>query len=322
MATMLLPLSVFVAATLLVLLGYLIWARFFDPRSHAKKRRLKTILSAGRQGGQRLSSALGTMQEHPVETWLRSRSGAYRRLEGLVRQTRSPLAAWQLAGIMLALFTAVTAASFLIHANFMLVLLPGIVAAGMPLLWLSGQARRRSKAFGEKLPETIDHISRALRAGHSLTSAIGMVGKEFPDPIGVEFKTVFDEISFGSQFNEAIGQLASRVQSSDLNFFVVSIMIQHETGGNLTELLDGLSKTMRERIKLQGKIRTLSAEGRISAWILGSLPFVFTGIMTLLNPGYISILWSTPQGQTLLLAGSGLMAVGLALLRRIILIKV
>ena len=158
--------------------------------------------------------------------------------------------------------------------------------------------------------------------GHSLTSAIGMVGKEFPDPLGHEFKIVFDEISFGIPFKEAIDRLADRVQSYDLNFFVISLKIQHETGGNLTELLDGLANTLRERIKLRGKIRTLSSEGRSSAQVLGSMPFVLAGILGLINPGYISLLWTTPQGQKLVLIGGGLMSVGFFLLNRIIKIKV
>jgi tight adherence protein B len=186
-------------------------------------------------------------------------------------------------------------------------------------MWL---ARKRRKVFDDKLPETLDYISRALRAGHSLTSAIGMVGKELPDPTGQEFKTVFDEISFGISFKEAISQLAGRVKSDDLNFFVISLTIQHDTGGNLAELLDGLAKTIRERIKLRGKIRTLSAEGRISAVVLGAMPFAFAGIITLIRPVYISVLWSTPQGHMLLLIGGVLMAAGMLVLNRMTHIKV
>ncbi|MGB8248421.1 MAG: type II secretion system F family protein, partial [Chlorobium sp.] len=208
------------------------------------------------------------------------------------------------------------------HVNPLLLIVLAVAIAGTPVLWIVRQVNQRRRAFGDKLPETLDYISRALRAGHSLTSAISMVGKELPDPIGHEFKTVSDEIVFGIPFKDAMGQLADRVQSNDLNFFVISLMIHHETGGNLTELLDGLAKTIRERVKLRGKVRTLASEGRASAWILGGLPFVFAGIISLINPGYISVLWTTPQGHTLLLIGAGLMVMGIFVLSRIIRIKV
>jgi tight adherence protein B len=149
-----------------------------------------------------------------------------------------------------------------------------------------------------------------------------MVGKEFPDPIGTEFKMVADKINFGIPFKDAISQLADSVKSRDLNFFVVSILIQHETGGNLTELLDGLANTMRERVKLRGKIRTISSEGRTSAWVLGCMPFVIAMLLWLTNPAYISLLWTTPQGRNFIFTGCLLMVFGFVVLRRIVQIKV
>jgi len=129
-------------------------------------------------------------------------------------------------------------------------------------------------------------------------------------------------MAFGIPFKDALGQLAVRVQSNDLNFFVTSLMIQHETGGSLAELLDGLANTIRERFKLRGKVRTLSSEGRASAWILSGMPFVLAGVIALINPGYISLLWTTPQGQKLILIGFVLMVFGIFMISRIVQIKV
>ncbi|MEI8032679.1 MAG: type II secretion system F family protein [Chlorobiaceae bacterium] len=319
MNTFLIPFLAFVAVMLIMLVVYLVWIRFFDRGTKAKKQRLQTIQSAVHWSGQNLKS---TLQEGALEAWLRARSGTFQQLENLVRRAHSPLTAWRFMAIMLALFTTVLMLGLLRQINILLLCVIDLAISSTPLVWLSLQANRRRQAFEDKLPETLDYISRAMRAGHSLTSAIGMVGKEFSGPVGHEFKTVFDEISFGIPFKEAIGQLSDRVQSNDLNFFVISLMIQHETGGNLTELLDGLSKTMRERVKLRGKIRTVSSEGRASAWVLGSIPFVLAGILTIINPDYISLLWMTPKGQTLMLIASGLMAVGFFLLKNIIQIKV
>jgi tight adherence protein B len=323
MTTILLPLSAFLAVILITLLAYGVWSQFFDRRKQAKQERLQTIYNAVHWGGQSPGITQTALEDSAIAAWLRSHSKKFVQFENLVQRAHSLLTAGRLMGLMLALFIAVVLFGFLLtRSNPLLLVALALAIASTPVLWLSRLANQRRKAFEEKLPEALDYISRSLRAGQSLTSAIGMVGKEFPDPIGLEFKTVFDEISFGISFKEAIGQLGERVQSNDLSFFVISLMIQHETGGNLTELLDGLSKTIRERFKLRGKVRTLSSEGRMSAMVLGSMPFVFVAILMLINPGYISLLWSTPQGHTLLYIASGLMAFGFVVLNHIIQIKV
>jgi tight adherence protein B len=322
MTTFLTSFFVFVAVVLITALLYWAWSNFFDSRSKAKKERLRAIHAAVHPSEPSIGSARFPQAENELETWLRSRSRTFVALENLIRRARSPLTAGRLIGLMLVLFTVVLAYGLLHQINLWLLFGLAFALANLPVLWLSQKASKRARAFGDKLPETLDYISRALRASHSLNSAISMVGKEFPDPIGTEFKTVADKISFGISFKDAIRELADGIQSRDLNFFVVSILIQHETGGKLTELLDGLAKTMRARIKLRGKIRTLSSEGRASAWILGSLPFVLTGILTFANPDYISILWTTAQGQNLIVIGCVLLFTGLVVLKRLVKIKV
>jgi tight adherence protein B len=322
MSPFLLIFVVFVTVVLIMSLLYWVWSNFFDYRNKAKKERLQSIQNAVHSSNASLGSSLLPLPGSEFETWLRSRFRTFVRLESLIKRAHSSVTSGQLLGLMLILFIVVLAFALLRQVNPWLTLALAAVAAGMPVLWLSRKAKKRGKAFGDKLPDTLNYISRALRASHSLNSAISMVGKEFPDPIGTEFKTVADKIGFGIPFKDAIGQLADGIQSNDLNFFVVALLIQHETGGNLTELLDGLANTMRARIKLRGKIRTLSSEGRASAWILGSLPFVLAAILTIANPEYISILWTTPQGRDLILIGSVLMAIGLFVLNRISQIKV
>jgi tight adherence protein B len=318
MKTLLFPFFAFAAVMLIMLLVYGVWFHFFDRRNQAKKKRLLAIHNAVHPDKQSLSS----MQDSALESWLRLHFRTFEQLETRVQRAHSPFTAVRIMSFMLSLFTVVVVLGLLIQINLLLLLVLAVAITSTPLLWLSRLADQRRKAFEDKLPETLDYISRAMRAGHGLTSAIGMVGKEFADPIGYEFKTVFDEISFGISFKEAIGQLSERVQSNDINFFVISLMIQHETGGNLTELLDGLASTVRERVKLRGKIRTLASEGRASAWVMGSIPFVLAGILSLISPVYMSVLWTTPQGQKLILIGGVLMAVGFFLLNRIVQIKV
>ncbi len=322
MTTFLIPFFVFMAVMLILLLVYGVWIHFFGRRNQAKKKRLQAIYSVVHWGGQSLGSTQTTSQDSALETWLRSRFRTFEQLENLLQRSHSLLTAGRLMGIMLSLFTVVVVLGFLRQTNPLLLIVLAVALASMPVLWLSRRANKRRQAFGDKLPETLDYISRTLLAGHSLSSAIGMVGKEFADPIGYEFKKVFDEMGFGIPFKDSIDHLAERVQSYDLNFLVISLKIQHETGGNLTELLDGLAKTMRERIKLRGKIRTLTSEGRASAWILGSMPFLLAAVLGFIAPGYMSVLWTTPKGQTLIFISGGLMAVGFFVLNRIIQIKV
>ena len=322
MSTVLISSGVFVAVVLVTTLLYWIWSNVFSSRGKAKKERLQAIHATIHARDHRLDSALSYRTENELETWLRSRSRTFARLESLVNRSRSPITAGHLTGIMLALFIVALVFGFLRQFNIWLLFAQAIAIAIAPLLWLSRQAGKRGQAFGKKLPDALNYISRALRASHSLNMAISMVGREFPDPIGTEFKTVADKISFGIPFKDAISQLSESIQSKDINFFVVSILIQHETGGNLTELLDGLANTMRERIKLRGKIRTLSSEGRASAWILGSLPFVLAVILWIANPDYISLLWKTEQGQNLMVIGFILLFAGLVALNRLVKIKV
>ncbi|HCD36331.1 MAG TPA: pilus assembly protein TadB [Chlorobium sp.] len=322
MAKYLIPFFAFEAVLLLTVLFFWAWARYLSTDSKTKKQRLRTVHEAVHSIGPNPGGMQTTRNDSALELWLRSRFATYGSLENLVLRAHSPLTTRRLLILMIALFTVVVALGLQNHNNPFLILALAFCIAGSPVLWLLKLADRRRRAFEDKLPEALDHISRALRAGHSLAPAMGMVGQEFGDPIGYEFKIVFDEIGFGIPFKEAIGRLAERVQSNDLNFFVISLTIQHETGGNLTELFDGLARTIRHRIKLRGKIRILSSEGRASGWVLGSMPFVLMAVLSLINPEYIAQLWTTPQGNTMMMIGAGLMSVGFVVLKRIVQIKV
>jgi len=188
----------------------------------------------------------------------------------------------------------------------------GLLAGSIFPLRLKLKSDKRRMHFENQLPEALDFIARALRAGHGLTMAIGMVGDELPAPIGPEFKLVFDEVNFGIPFDDAISNISERINSTDLNFFIISTKIHRETGGNFTEILESISKTIRERIKLQGRVRTLSAEGKFSGVLLGVLPFVVGGLMTLVNPDYMSELWFSEKGQDLVVIGLLLIILGFA----------
>ena len=139
-------------------------------------------------------------------------------------------------------------------------------------------------------------MTRALQAGHAFTSALKMAGEEMVDPVAGEFRTVHDEVNFGVSLEQALTHLSERVPLTDLRYFVVAVLIQRESGGNLTEILGNLSRLIRERLKLLAKIKVLSAENRMSAWILGLMPFFLAGVLYLANPKFMSPLWTDPIG--------------------------
>jgi tight adherence protein B len=315
------PSIVFLLVSGLVLLGAFIWLDRYSPQAKAKTQRLQDIETylAGQAGRSRRNQHQGLLA---VDKWLREHVPPYNRLDDLLARANSQHSPLQIVGLCLAVALAAFVLAGVAGAGFLLALLLGAVFSATPILYLLRAGLVRRGKFENKLPEALDFLTRALRAGHSITVAMGMAANELADPIGTEFGIVFDEIGFGIPFDESMTAMTHRVGSPDLDFLVIALLIQRETGGNLTELLDSLAKTVRERIKLKGKVRTLSSEGRFSAILLGSLPFVLGAVLSLLNPGYMSALWETPQGHNLMQIGAVLLVVGFIVLQRIIRIKV
>lgn len=201
-------------------------------------------------------------------------------------------------------------------------ILLGCILAALPTLYIVRARTQRMRRLENQLPDAIDLMGRAMRAGHAFPNALKMVGEEMSDPIGSEFRTLFDEINYGVRLEDALLNLLERVPSTDLQYFVVALLIQRETGGNLAELLDNISAIVRARIKLMGEIRTLSAEGRLSAWILSLLPFATALMINIVNPGFMTVLWNDPAGLKLIYFALFMMAFGIWWMSRIIKIRV
>jgi len=193
-----------------------------------------------------------------------------------------------------------------------------VMAAVAPALVLLKARERRLRKLEEQLPEVADFLGRALRAGHSFANVLQMVGNEMPEPTGSEFRMAYEEINYGVPMNEALHNLAMRIPLTDLRYMVIAVLIQRESGGNLAELLDNVSNMVRARLKLMMQVRVLSAEGRMSAWILGLLPLGVTALMSVLNPGYIAVLWTDPAGVRLLWYAAGAMLAGFLWMRSVI----
>jgi tight adherence protein B len=202
-------------------------------------------------------------------------------------------------------------------------ILPTIALLGLvPFVYIYVKKRKRMRKFERQLPDTMDLIARALKAGHALSGGLQLVGEEFGDPIGTEFERTVNEINFGVAVPEALKALARRVDCNDLKFFVMSIIIQRETGGNLAEILENIARLIRERFKLQGRIRVLSAEGKLSAIILVAIPFFLGFVLSIINPDYINTLFEDPIGIVLVIFACVMMALGILMMKKMVSIRV
>lgn len=191
-----------------------------------------------------------------------------------------------------------------------------------PTWWVRRKAAKRAALFEDQLPEALDLIGRSLKAGHTFTSGMGMVAQEFADPIREEFRLTIEEINYGGHLHDALDNLADRVDTPDLLFFVASVKIQSETGGKLTEIMESISYLIRERVKLKGKVSALSAEGRYSGYVMFLLPPLMLGVLMLLNPRYMSIMFETEIGHYMLYAAGAMLLAGMVAIQRMVDIRV
>jgi tight adherence protein B len=233
---------------------------------------------------------------------------------------RQPLGFYVLASALLA-FLGFAAGSWL-RLNTFVSILAGACPGCLPLWYILAKKRKRMEKFQGQLPEALDLIARALKAGQALSGALKMVADEMDDPVGHEFDKALNEINFGVGVPEALKNLANRVDCLDLKFFVIAVIIQRETGGNLAEILENIARIIRERFKLHGRIRILAAEGKLSAIILTGLPFMTAFVLFFANPQYIQVLAIDPLGRVLAGVGISLMILGIFSMKRMIAIKV
>jgi tight adherence protein B len=206
-----------------------------------------------------------------------------------------------------------------LFASMVLIDLAGGLALGLlPYGILSFKRSRRIKAFNAVLAESIDMLARALRAGHSVVSAIEMLAENAQEPAASEFGEIFKQMNLGLPMRDALLQLLERVPSPDLRVLVTAILVQKDTGGNLAEILDRTVFVIRERLRIQGEIQVQTAQGRITGWILSALPIVMMVVLNLVNPGYSTILFHDPFGRKLMYFSMGMLALGAFIIRRIV----
>jgi tight adherence protein B len=244
------------------------------------------------------------------------------RVEKLFLQADCGIPPARLLGIAVALGLGSSVLLTVVGTPLFLALAVGLGLFAVPWLWLWNKRRTRLKKFAAQLPDALELIARALRAGHSLASGFHLVAQELPPPLGTEFGRVYEEQNLGVAIEDALKSLCDRVPNLDLRFFATAVVIQRQTGGDLAEILDKISSLIRERYRIQNQVKALTGEGRLSGVVLIALPFVLFLVMLYLNPDYISMLWKTEMGIKMSLFGLLMQIFGALVIRKIVNIKV
>lgn len=222
--------------------------------------------------------------------------------------------------IVLSAFTGIFI--WYIRGSALVALVIGAIASAVPILYLFQMRKKRLALFLEQLPDALDLVTRALRAGHAFTSALQTVATEMPDPIAKEFRRTSEETNLGMSLKASLEHLTERIPILDLKLAVTAILIQRETGGNLAEILENIAEVIRERFKILGQVRVYTAQGRLTGWVIGLIPFGLMIYIYIVNPDYISVLFTHPLGKMMLVAGLISEALGILVIRKIVRIKV
>lgn len=300
---------------------YLAWNAYKGPEAKRIERRLQAMSAGGSHKSTSLAKQRLLAKTPSMERFLLQIPRIHQ-LDRIILQAGLSLSVAGFLGVTLLAIGGGVVLGLLVNLPTLVVIAIGIAAGFLPLLYTQGAKHKRMLAIEQQLPDALDFMGRAMMAGHAFPSALQMVGSEMPEPIASEFRIVFDEINYGISTQEALTNLVARVPSTDLSYFVIAVLIQRETGGNLAELLGNISALIRARLKLLGTVRVLSAEGRLSAWVLTLLPFALGFVLQIVNPKFLSALWTDPLGLKMVGVAMCLMVIGIFAMWRITKIRV
>jgi len=323
--TILISIGIFLSVILFVEGGFYAYHAFWSPKTKKVKRRLQNPSRGNSVKPTAEQAELLRKRQLSGFAWFDGFMVKIPRLASIEKTLLQANSTMPL-GVFL-IISGIMAFSGLILAslkNLGIPLMGGCMLVGgiIPYLYMRYQRKQRFAEFQRQLPDALDLVARALRAGHAFSVGMKMVGDEFSDPIGPEFSRAVEEISFGIDVPEALKNLSERIECMDLSFFVTSLIVQRETGGNLAEILESISRLIRQRFELLGRVQALAAEGKLSAYILFGLPFAIAGILWQLNKGYMQLLITDPMGINMITIAGVLMCVGAIIMRKMILSKV
>jgi tight adherence protein B len=212
--------------------------------------------------------------------------------------------------------------AFLITDTLLITLLATVAGAYVPFFVLASKRAKRQRALSDQLPEALDFLARILQAGHSFSTGLQMMGDELPQPLSTEFRRAYDQHSLGANVDDALRDMSSRIEATDFAFFVTAVMINRQTGGDLSDVLKGISHTIRQRMRLQQQVKAKTAEGRFTGYIMVAFPLVMFVIAHTLNPEYAEVLLNTSTGRWMLGAAGSLQIMGLFAIKKITTVKV
>ncbi len=312
----------FVAGLLAVESLYGFWNATHGPEASRIARRLRLMSAAGHDDQavsvfkqRQLAKAAGLER-------LLLKLPRVHELDRLLLQARSNLSVASLFALMGALFLAGFLAGWYFMAAWVAGLLIGAGCGMFPVLMMIRAKHKRTHTILRQLPDAMDLLTRAMRAGHAFSGGLKMVADETAEPLAGEFRIAFDEINYGLSLEAAMQNLGARVAVPDIKYFVIAVLIHRETGGNLTAILEKIATMIRERLKLLWRVRVLAAQGRLSAWIMSLLPFFVAAILVMIQPQLIQVLWTEEAGKVMLMTAGAMMAVGIFIMWRMVRIRI
>jgi tight adherence protein B len=315
-----LALLTFVVVTALIVGLY--WAVVARPEAASQaslKRRLRAVTSRPTAKRKEIFARTARLSDIPaLNALLAGTTGLSGRLQNLLQQAGLP---WTVGRLMLtsAVCAGVVFAGLnLLTGTILTSMVLALLAGTLPYLYVRHVATKRLRRFEELFPEAISLIIRALRAGHAFTTGLAMVAEEMADPVGPEFRLVYDHQNFGMPVEDALATFARRMPLLDVRFFVTAVLTQREAGGNLAEILENLASVIRDRFKVKRQVRVITAHARITGGLLAGLPPVAAAFLLVVAPGHMKVLWTDPLGIRLVVIAIVLQIVGALLIRKIV----
>jgi len=284
--------------------------RMRDEQARKRVKSVEMSILRNRSGGKKL-----------YETILEQIS-LTQRIQTWISQADLPFSGARMILNLILAAAVVFTGGLLFHFSLWLVASLAAAILVLPVFVIKFLAKRRMNKLVLQLPDVFDMLCQSLRAGHALASGIQLVGKQLPDPVGSEFTRIFQEQNLGIKLEEALRNFAARTDQMDVKFFVTAVLIQRQTGGDLAEVLQKIGSVIRERITIMGQVKALTAEGRMSGWVLSALPFFVFLLAWGMNPTYAGVLLYEKEGQILLGGAIFMQAVGMLMIKKIVNIKI
>lgn len=316
---MIIPIVTFLTCFGVIYTAY--WAFVVRPEAQAAgtvRRRLKRDHERLVRRAELLKQVQAMSAIGPIDKLLKRGQSRTQSIQLLIEQAGMKTTVGTLLAASLAVSGVVFYVASRIGAWTVLALAAAALASFIPINVVKFKRTLRMRKFEEQFPEALDLLGRALRAGHAFTTGIEMVAQEMPDPIGPEFRILYDQQNFGMPMPDALKLFAERIPVIDARFFVTAVLIQREAGGNLSEVLDNLAGVIRERFRVKRQIRVISAHGRITGWILVCLPPVLAVVMFAINKETRELMFGDPMGQRMMMGAATLQVVGTLIMRKII----